>query len=260
MKYMRVPARLALAVLLAPSLLGACSGGGARPATGDGGITTDTHPGGLPRIALADPMNYGFHSELSALTTPVRAHGDITFDWRDATVDMLGRPFDPLADVDMMQVMLWHYDQASFLAGINREQLDTGRLLAMAYCDPGHLRTHCRFTDLLAPAGSPIAPETLLTYVDTAAYPPSEHVWVVMLATGKVFGRGTRLLAFFQPTDGETNQLVQLTNASTTLSYTVELEQLEPIPLPPLTGDVVLDWSADSQLTRNAMGDTWMPT
>lgn len=253
-----------LALLLAPALLEACSGGGGpSPTAHDAGLTTDSvarGDSGLPRVALADPMNYAFRSTLAAVTTPVRANGDLTFDWSNATVDMLGRTLDPLGDVDMLQLMLWRYDQASFLAGVNRESLDTGRMVAMAYCNPRHARTECGFADLMAPAGSPIAREKLLAYLDPAVYPPSEHVWVVMLATGGVFGRGTRLLAFLEPRLDEANDRVQLDQSSTTLSYTVDLAHLEPIALPPLTGDVVLDWSDTERLTRNAMGDVWIPT
>lgn len=258
----RVPARLALAALLAPALVVACSSENRPPAT-DGGSRDNadaTGTGALPRIELTDKMNYVFHSSLSAVTTPVRPNSDVTFDWSTATVDMLGRTFDPLADVDMMQLMLWRYDKAGFLAGINREELDTSRLVAMGYCDAQHLRTHCSFSDLLAPAGSPIAPETLSRYVDPASYAPGQHVWVIMLATGKVFGRGTRLLAFFQPTDGETNDQVRLGNDSTTLSYTVDLASLDPILLPPHVGDIVLSWSEDTPLTKTATGAEWIPT
>jgi hypothetical protein len=254
--------RLAVAALLTLlALVIACSGGnGARPVVTDGAATADANGGASPRVELTDKMNYAFHSGLSALTTPVRPNSDVAFDWSTATVDMLGRTFDPLADVDMMQLMLWRYDKATFLAAINKEDLDTSRLIAMAYCDAQHLRPRCMFSDLVAPAGSPIARETLLSYVDPATYSPSEHVWVIMLATGRVFGRGTRLLAFFQPSDGETNDQVRLTNDSTTLSYTVDLTSLDPIVLPRHLGDIVLSWSEDSPLTKNAMGEVWIPT
>jgi hypothetical protein len=205
-------------------------------------------------------MNYVFHSGLSVATTPVHANGDITFDWSAATVDMLGRKLDPIADVDMMQLMLWRYTKEAFLAGINKDELELGRLLAMGYCDVQHLRTDCRLFDLVAPAGSPIPQDKLLAYVNPKTYSPDAHVWVSILATGKVFGQGTRLLAFFQPTDGETNDVVPLNNDSTTLSYTVDLGSLEPILLPRGTGDVVLSWADDARLTKNAMGAAWVPT
>jgi hypothetical protein len=254
---------LPLAPLLAAGLACGCAGPTQAKPGSDGNVTEGADAGddgGLPRIELTDKMNYVFHSSLSAVTTPVRANGDITFDWSNATVDMLGRRLDPLADVDMMQLMLWRYGKDAFLAAINQEELQLGRLIGMGYCDTQRVRTDCRLFDLLSPAGSPIAQDKLLEYVDAKAYSPEAHVWVVMLATGRAFGQGTRLMAFVQPTDGETNDAVHLSNDSTTLSYTADLATLEPVPLPQHTGDVVLSWADDTRLTRNGMGADWVPT
>lgn len=250
-------ARLALAGLLIPGLVLACSGA-TKPSTNGG--DRDAGPGTPSRVELTDNMNYVFHSGLSAVTTPVRADGNITFDWSTATVDMLERQMDPLADVDMMQLMLWRYTKDEFLAGINREELETGRMVAMGYCDAQHLRTHCGLFDIVAPSSSPIAQDKLLEYMNPKTYSPEEHVWVIMVATGKVFGRGTRLLAFFQPTEGESNDQVQLGNDSAKLSYTVVLASLAPISLPPHVGEVVLSWADDHRLTKNGMGAPWIPT
>jgi hypothetical protein len=259
-----VAAHPAFAALLFLAVAMACSHEKSPATTAiDGGVTRDGDTSGseaLSRVELTDMMNYTFHSTLSAVTTPVRANSDITFDWSTTTLDLLGRKLDPLADVDMMQLMLWRYEKDAFLAGINKEELETGRLVAMGYCDAQHLRANCRFFDLVAPAGSPIAQEKLLEYVNPQTYPPDNHVWVIMLATGKIFGRGTRLLAFFQPSEGETNDEVHLTNSSTTLSYTVDLANLEPISLPQHVGSVVFSWADNHQLTKNGMGAAWVPT
>jgi hypothetical protein len=257
-------ARLALAGLIVPALVVCCSratkpstpdtsGGG----TGDGDVTGNGEPS---HVELANKMNYTFHSSLSAVTTPVQSNGDITFDWSTATVDMLGREMDPLADIDVMQLMLWRYTKDEFLAGINKDELDIGRLVGMGYCDAQHLRTNCHFFDLVGPGGSPIPQDNLLGYVNPKTYSPNDHVWVIMLATGKVFGRGTRLLAFVRPTDGESNDQVRLSNDSTTLSYTVDLAKLDPILLPQHVGEVVLSWDDKRRLTMNGMGAAWIPT
>lgn len=255
---------LALEGLLVAAVVAGCSDATkSNPADAGGGVAGDgdgTGDAAPPRVELADKMNYVFHSSLSALTTPVRANGDITFDWRSATVDMLGREMDPLTDIDVMQLMLWRYTKDAFLAGINQDELETGRLMGMGYCDPQHLRTNCRFFELVAPGGSPIPQDTLLGYLNPTTYSPNDHVWVIMLATGKVFGRGTRLLAFVRPSDGESNDQVHLGNDSTTLSYTVDLASLDPVPLPRHVGEVVLSWDDKKRLTKNGMGAPWIPT
>jgi hypothetical protein len=75
-----------------------------------------------------------------------------------------------------------------------------------------------------------------------------------------VFGQGTRLLAFLQPSEDETSTTVRLTNDSTTLSYTVDLTELKPISIPEHAADVTVSWVDVDQLTTNGMGATWVPT
>lgn len=263
------PRRLrTLAALAIPVLALACSeatdnaavAGGSASAAGGASNEGGSNGGGDHRITLADEMNYAFDSSLSAEMTRVSANGDITFDWSAVTQDMQGRELDPFADVEMMQLMLWRYDEESFLASINDEELDTGRLVAMAYYDTENARDSCQFFDLEAPGGIELSSETLLEYVNPEIYPPGEHAWLIMLATGSAFGQGTRLLAFLEPSEGETRTTVRLTNDSTTLDYTVDLTQLKPISLPLHAGDVTVGWADVHQLTRNAMGADWVPT
>jgi hypothetical protein len=81
-----------------------------------------------------------------------------------------------------------------------------------------------------------------------------------MGAEGSVYGRGTKMLAFFEPTPDETNTEVRLDNDSTTLTYTVDITSSKPIPLPAGNPDVVLDWiDEDLALGTNAMGAEWIP-
>ena len=254
-----------LAALAIAALVAACGGG----ADGAGGRVTGQ--GGAPdggggdggdgsRVVLTDEMNYAFSSSLSAVTTRVQANADITLDWSGVTRDMQGRELDPFADVDMLQLMLWRYDEESFLASINDEELETGRIVAMGYCDTQNERDACQLLELVSPGGIQLSSEALLEYVDPEIYPPSEHVWVIMLATGGVFGQGTRLLAFLQPSEDETSTTVRLTNDSTTLSYTVDLTELKPISIPEHAADVTVSWVDVDQLTTNGMGATWVPT
>ena len=251
------------AALAISALVVACWGGedgaGGR-VTAQGGARNGGEDGDGRRVVLTDEMNYAFSSSLSAVTTRVQANADITLDWSGVTEDMQGREMDPLVDVDMLQLMLWRYDEDSFLASINEESLETGRIVAMGYCDSQNERDACQLLELVSPGGIQLAPEALLEYVDPEIYPPSEHVWVIMLATGGVFGQGTRMLAFLQPSKDETSSTVRLTNDSTTLSYTVDLEQLEPISVPQHTGDVTVSWVDADQLTTNGMGASWVPT
>ena len=69
-------------------------------------ITATDDDGSLLVIAQ-DKYNYSFRSSVEIQSVPVQSLTDIRFDWSAITKDMLGRPFDPLASVDMMELTLW---------------------------------------------------------------------------------------------------------------------------------------------------------
>jgi hypothetical protein len=224
----------------------------------DPSISTD-EDGNLVVIANAT-QNYRFSSTLEAVTVPVGSLGDIVFDWSDITVDMLGREFDPLTSVDMMEVMLWRLSKEALLGGINSDDLHTSDLMALGYIDTQNAMRSGNFFEVSSPGGSPQPEEVLLEYVDTTLFPQDRHTYIVMVAEGSVYGRGTKMLAFFEPTPDETNTEVRLDNDSATLTYTVDITSSQPIPLPAGNPDVVLDWiDEDLALGTNAMGAEWTP-
>ena len=256
-----------------------CSGcaDGSR-AVRDGGITTDTDTdsngvackdlttttdddGNRLVVVIADAaQNYSFESTLSAETIPVRSASNLHFDWSEVTTDMLGRDFDPVSSVDMMEVLLWQYDKDDLLRDINDDNLDRGKLQAIAYLDTGNTMSSGDSLDLLSPGGDLLSEEVLLGYLDAAAYPPDKYSYLFMVAEGTVFGRGTKMLAFFQPDPEEPHTEIRLTDSSAALDYSVDLTSLVPIAIPPGTPDIVFDWTdEDSALGTNAMGAEWVP-
>jgi hypothetical protein len=205
-------------------------------------------------------QNYSFGSTLFAETIPVRSFVDLTFDWSGVGTDMLGRDFDPLASVDMMEVLLFRYTKADLLRDINDDNLDRGQLEALAYYETGNTVSSANYLSVNSAGGTPQPDEVLLEYLDTETYPPEEYSYLFMLAEGAVFGQGTKMLVFFEPSPDETNTEVRLTDASTTLDYEVDLLSLDPIGIPPGTSDIVFDWlDEDGLLLTNALGGEWAP-
>ena len=99
----------------------------------------------------------------------------------------------------------------------------------------------------------------MLGYLDATVYSPDEYSYIFMVAEGTVFGKGTKMLAFFQPDPEEANTEIRLTDSSAALDYSVDLTSLSPIAIPPGTPDIVLDWTdEDSALGTNAMGAEWI--
>ncbi len=243
---------------------GRSTGGGSsvvsKPADCTDVLASTVDANGNSLITLVDAMNYSFSSSISATTTKVAANSDLTFDWSAITIDMLGHPFDPMTSVDMMQVVLWNVTQTEFLQGINDELLDTNDMVGAGVLETGNAMSSARFLQVTGPGGSPVPEETLLSYVDPAKNPPAQNTYAVMVASGVVLGQGTKMLAFFEPDPSETNTAVQLTNASTTLEYSVDLLSLSPVGIPAGTGNVVLSWIDFNRLTTNSMGREWIPT
>jgi hypothetical protein len=143
---------------------------------------------------------------------------------------------------------------------ISTEDIDYGFLLVPSMLKTDNAITSANLFDLTGPGGVPLTEEELLSYVDTDTYSPDNHVYQVMLAEGLVLGSGTRLLHFVRLDPEETNTLVTLTDDSTVLDYAVDLTSSQKIGLPPERSDIVLDWTDDSLLTKNAIGNEFKPT
>jgi hypothetical protein len=222
-------------------------------------ITTTDEDGNLLVIA-EEKYNYSFESSLEIRSVPVRSLSDIRFDWSDITTDMLGHPFDPMLSVDMMELTLWNYTTEDLLRDINSDNLDTGKMKGIIWLPTNNTLTAGNFLDLLSPSGGAVDDETLLTYVDTVIYTPSDYKYLVMVAEGDSFGQGTKMLSFFEPNPDETAAEVMMDNSSTVLSYTADLSSLTHIPVPPENPNIVLNWMDNTILLNNAMGREWIPT
>ena len=231
-------------------------GAGASGACGTGALDDD----GDLVVVLEDRNDYSFSSSLEIASVAVAPSSDLTFDWSGVTTDMLGHPFDPLASVDMMELMIWRYAEADLVRDIGNDDLDTSNLIALGQLATQKSRDSATLLEVHSPSGGTIEPQTLLAYVDPERYPPEAHAYVVMIAEGTTFGRGTRMLALFEPNPSETNTEVRLDDDSTRLDYVADLTSLDRVAIPAGTADVVLDWSDEELLTTTATGKPWFAT
>lgn len=211
-------------------------------------------------IVATDILNYSFESNLEIQTVSVRSDSDLRFDWSGVNIDMLGHPFDPLTSVDMMELMLWRYTKEELVQHINDDDLDTGQLVSMGSVPTAQSTTSANFLELLSPSMGEVPDDQLLEYVNTSIYPPEEHTYFVMVAEGGVYGHGTKMISFFDPSPTETNTEVRLVNDSTILHYTANLTSLKRIAVPTGEPNIVLDWRDNMFLQKNAMGRDFYPT
>ncbi len=222
-------------------------------------ITSRDEDGNLLIIA-EDKYNYSFESSVEIQSVPVRSLSDIRFDWSTITTDMLGRPFDPMASVDMMELTLWHYSKEDLVKDINDDNLDTGKLVALGWLPTQNALSGGNLFDLVSPSGGPVDDAELLSYVDTVQYPSSDYKYLIMVAEGDNFGHGTKMLSFFEPDPNAVDTQVIMKDSSTVLHYKANLSSLVHIPVPPGTPNIVLDWIDNTILLNNAMGREWIPT
>jgi len=241
---------------------GGTAGTGAGVAAGLEGSCENpiTDEDGNRLITARDDLNYSFQSSLDIQTVRVQSMSDLSFDWSEITQDMLGHPFDPLAGVDMLEVMIWRYSSEDLMQDIASDSLDTTNLVAL-----GQLPTHndldsANLLEVRSPSGGVVDEDEMLGFLDTTVYAPDEHTYLVMVAEGTTFGQGTRMISFFEPAPDETNAEVLLTNESTTLHYTADLSSLTRVAVPAGSADIVFDWADDEMLGHNAMGQPWLPT
>jgi hypothetical protein len=224
------------------------------------GLITDTDSSGNPLIIAKDEQNYSFQASLTIQTTRVKSTSDLVFDWSELTKEMGGRDLDPLRGIDMLEVVLWeNITEEKLREDMSTDNTDLGYLVGIVFKNTGNAITSANLFDLQAPA-SILPPETLLDFVNTDSYPPENHVYSVMLAKGETFGQGTLMIHFIRPDPNETNTVVKITNNSSVLDYMIDLVSLKKIGIPPGTANIMFDWTDNTVLTKNAIGNDFVPT
>jgi hypothetical protein len=217
-------------------------------------------------VSLSEANNYAFSSWLSFTPTPVRPNANLTFDWSDATRDLLGHAVDPSTDIDMVMLALWRLSPSDLEVKLNADELAQSDLvnIFMVYPDvlreahPEEMGTSAQLlrvtdegerTDMTL-FENPLLPEEVMPLFDPEVYDPAGHVWTMIASRGTVAGEGTTMIQTFQPTAGATNAEVRMTAESTSVDYEVDLRIAPPLSL---FDDVpsVIDWG-DMQVT--AMG------
>jgi hypothetical protein len=87
-------------------------------------------------------------------------------------------------------------------------------------------------------------------------FDPATHTYTVVVSTGTMLGRGTRMIQAFKLDPSSTNTMVAVTPTSTELDYTVDLEALTPTPMPAGNPNITIEWGG---MTVNAHGHEFIP-
>lgn len=230
---------------------GATGGSAGTGGTGGGAMCAGAN-------VVANPVNnYTFSSTLTFPPVSVKPETDLSFDWSAVTQDFLGHPVNSMTDVDQVSVVMWSLPLEELQTKLNAEllnQRDTTTVPATLFTEK--MATSGNLLEFTI-AGNPVLPEEIMPFFSATEYPPADHTYTVMVASGTVLGKGTRMIQSFKLDPASTNTSVVVTNASTMLDYDVNLAALTPTQVPAATAAINVDWAG---MTVNALGNEFKPT
>jgi hypothetical protein len=266
--------RLPLSILFL--LAAACSSSDdAEPSPASGGMTGSggngsggAPPGGLSCSGLAKDAsgkvlleanalnNYAFSSTITIEVTPVAANSELTFDWSAVTKDFQGHTVDPKADIDMVNLLVWSLPQAELEKKLNDDELAQRDLLVPGMAKTQKSKTSVGVFDFQSIAGQPLEREMVLAYLNPEVYLPAEHSYTMVIATGEVAGKGSRMLKLFRLDPAETSTKVVMDNSSTSLAFDADLTSLQRTVVPAGSPNISIAWA---NIAVNAMGREFVP-
>ena len=207
---------------------------------------------------IANEANdYSFTSSLMLHPVTVMPMSDLAFDWGGVTQDFLGHPVNAATDLNTIFLLLVSQPAATF-----EMQLNNDTFLASSVVIPGPPPsflptdgvTMTTLYNNFQSGDGPVTPDDGALYLDAVTYTPSNSTYLLGAQTGTdMVGSGIRMLQSFELDPSSTNTTVNLTNSSTTLTYTADLHSLHPTGVPAATAALTLDWS---QLSTNGLGET----
>lgn len=206
--------------------------------------------------SVMEEQNYSFESTMTITSNTIRANGDFVIDWSELSSDMVGHDVDPLADIDMVQVMLWRISEEELAYKLNRDLWALSDLVGLALVYTDNAMTSVNYLDLQAPGGGSIE-EELLSFADPSVYPPDEYSYSVMVSTGLIMGKNARMLALVNLDTEATNTEVRVTSESTQLEYSADLSSLRRLPVPAGSAEILVDWT--DSIALNALGAEFVP-
>jgi hypothetical protein len=233
----------------------ACSGGGG----GDGGSVACTGT----NLTASAANNYSFSSTLTFPPIAVAPKTELTFDWAGVTKDFLGHSVTQ-SDIDTISILMWNMTLSALQTGLNADTLLQNDLTVV----PLTIKTDGTTPNVSVGAtsaklydftlnGGAVTATTIAYYFDADTFPPSNHTYTMMAATGTTPGQGVQMIQSFQLDKNSTNDKVTMTSASTTLTYNANLHNLKPTGIPAGQAAITLDWSG---MTTTALGGIFDPT
>lgn len=204
-------------------LMLACSGKG-----GDSAASCEPGP-----YKLTDANNFAYTGTLDAPSYPTAPATDITICWDQLTDDIQCHDVDPAADIDNIGLVRFpNLSEEDVEAGLSTDNLQQADI-------SGYVE--------VANDGGTCANIASMSFFGTPIDVPSEYTadggtYLLLLTSGTVPGVGARMIAFLDPTEGETATTVDVGSGCGSLDFTVDLDALTPMSVCN-SGDVEFDWT-----------------
>lgn len=224
---------------------GAAPGGGSGPSQCGGADS--------PFVVVANEANnYQFSSSIELAVQKVAPRTLLDFDWGGVTKNFQGHAVDPTTDIQSMVLIVWNLSPEEVAQKINDDAPDI----------QAHIQASVQFVTGGATSaslgefsafGSEVTEETYLEYLDPDVNDPATHCYTLMAQSGTNLGQDVEMIQAFQVDTTETSTEVVMSDASTHLEWSTDLEALTPTVVPAGSPDVVVDWS--SMKTHGYGGD-----
>jgi hypothetical protein len=215
---------------------------------------TDDEGNLLLKVSAAS--NYAFSSALSLQPIPVASRTELFFDWSGVTKDFINHAVNPLADIDMITLIVWNLTQTEFETKLNDDALVQNDFEALVTLYTQKAITSGSLFDFTS-FGTELSNDTLLGAVDASALDPATHFYTMMAVTGTTAGEGTRMIQGFVVDPNSANTQVTMDGESTQLAYSVDLHSSQPLGIPAGEAAIAVEWT---DMTINAMGREFVPT
>ena len=210
-------------------------------------------------FAITDDTNYTFTSTVAVEMATLKSATDLRFDWSALTRDFFGKSMDPAADIDMVLISLWNLTPQALSESVARDQLERNASegAIMTYPDGSYTSQNLLSFGLL---GNPLPDEDEIwkrfdTNHPEFEYPQDQYTFLMTASSGTSPGKGSRMLGFFNIDPSSEVTELALTNDSTHLDYTVDLERMKPVTVPTGQPALTIDWN---QMTVNALGNRYL--
>jgi hypothetical protein len=234
---------------------GAGVSGGAVNAGGSGDVCTSTGP---VTIKAAEANNMQFQSTMSLPALSVQpGFGDALIDWSGVTMDMFGRPLDQTKLTAVLVVMYTGITLDGLADAINVDSEVTAPLYAYVPTNGGTV-TSAKLSEFNTPGNTPLGGEGQF---QDALVEGSGSVFTVLLQNGPLADGGTpnpgtdvlMLQGFEFKTGGGTT--IPVTNTSTTLDWTANIEAGAVTSIPPSRSDITINWGS---MSTRSFGGTFV--